>query len=144
MTFWDGGDFASGPPGQIVIEIDRRTVSRVLIAAKVSSDFDENLQIDFSSSGMELEVDSSDPGWANQAFVAASEEIEKGVPAWSWVRRPTGRNAFVGFVIACVAVIVSLIMAHQVSSKSTENVAAAYGYRCISPLASTYRNPRYK
>jgi hypothetical protein len=67
---------------------------------------------------VELEAGSGDRGWVNEVFASVSEEVEKGVPRWEWVRHKGGRSAFIAFVLICLAIIVSLIVVRQLPLKS--------------------------
>jgi hypothetical protein len=120
MGYGEGDDVAIGRPEQIIQEIDRRSVELLTIFAETEGamSFSEELQVALGPSGVELKVGSGDRGWVNQVLVAVTEEVEKGVPGWAWVRRNYGRSAFVAVVLICLAVIVSLLIARHVPRKS--------------------------
>jgi hypothetical protein len=98
------GDEISGPIADVFAEFDRRhpgnlelrieenkvkTVA-VLLGSKETSYFGFHEDGSPPRAPILLGVKSSDRGWARQAFVQLSEEIQKGVPAWSWLCREGG------------------------------------------------------
>lgn len=110
-TIVDGDDKVAGPVAEILEEIDRRTVQTVAFSLKSASHElrREDVSITFTRSetswrsGVSLEVQSTDQGWGRQVFAGLSEEIEKGVPAWSWVQTTGG--SIVIFTLMCASLI---------------------------------------
>ena len=96
-TVVEGTDHISGPIGDVVSSIDRRSASSVSFA--VASEMRH--LYDFLSAtvgkegyqqGASVNVSSSNTAWARQTFARLSEEVEKGVPRWALLRTPWGRR----------------------------------------------------
>jgi hypothetical protein len=120
VGYGDIDDVAIGAPDEIIKEIDTRSVTLLTIFAETetSSQFSEKVQLDFGPDGVALETGSSDRGWVNQVLAAVTEEVEKGVPRWAWVRRRGGRSAFLALVLISLAFIISLIAAKHIPRRS--------------------------
>lgn len=121
MSFTDGTDTTEGDPSQVIDEIDRRTVADVKYNARIRHPVNDRLEIKFAKrdhgAGASIEVESEDRGWANHVFASVSEEIQKGVPRWSWTRRAYGRLIVAVVTALCIAGTVTLIVLPHVPAK---------------------------
>lgn len=77
----------SGDISDVFPEIDRRSLQRVSFISAFHPR--ERIAVTFARNGSEavfLQVESSDSGWARQGIARIAEEVEKGVPRWSFMR----------------------------------------------------------
>lgn len=122
VTIVDGADSVTGPPETVLEELDRRTVSKVLIDTDFPTLWDEKLAVSlsktkefiFSDRGVKLEIRSSSPAWAKQCLAQMSDEIEKSVPRWSFFLTIKGRAALLALTYAVILGIALLIEARHV------------------------------
>lgn len=92
MTLVHGNDTTKGPMGDVIEELDRRTLTSVRFSAgKGYNTIEVTTTRQHRDYGVCLRVVSSDIEWANQAYVGISEEIEKGKPKSCWLRSRLGR-----------------------------------------------------
>jgi len=108
----DGDDVVEGPPDAIFPEIDRRTVSRISVEAQAGLfTFGDKMQVELSSSsGVLVEVSSTDPGWGRQVFASLAEEAEKGKPRWAWFNTSTGSNVGYGTTFLSLYVLLAIFL----------------------------------
>ena len=111
--FLDGDDEVQGPIPDVLNELDRRTTRQLSFkvdASHVPTMNGERIVLSFSrkkeGNSVELEVQSSDPGWARQALTILSEEVEKGVPKWARARTRAGQ-----FLVALAVAVPTVIIA---------------------------------
>lgn len=108
----EGDNSTKGDVEEVLQELDRRNIMSIRFSMK---DYDERIDVELKKEGYEsgakLRVASKDRGWANQVFIRLSEEIEKGVPGWSWLRRQAGRGviALLSTLTPLIAINVALI-----------------------------------
>ena len=100
-TLTSNGESVKGPSSVVLREFDRRVTSSILLEAgdqltnSISVEFNGNNNSKF---GSRVSVRSPDRGWAQQAFVSLSEEVEKGVPWWRYLQSSNG-GLIVGLVV---------------------------------------------
>ncbi|MET8256469.1 hypothetical protein [Micromonospora sp. NPDC005205] len=105
----EGSESISGSLHAVVAAIDRRTFKRMTFKLKGFSSpqleltFDSELE---SGQGLTLQVSSSWRDWVRQTFTELSDEIDKGVPRWHFLRTGPGLalitlvGGLAGFAIA--------------------------------------------
>ncbi|WP_188188937.1 hypothetical protein [Nonomuraea sp. SYSU D8015] len=109
-------DQISGSIDDVFSEIDRRSIRRLTFIAALQPR--ERLILRFSRHQMPavtLEVESSDTGWARQALAKLADEVDKGVPRWSFVWGP-GERAFYTNVAASAIVGLAVGVSELASS----------------------------
>jgi hypothetical protein len=119
MTLVHGNDTTKGPIGDVIEELDRRTLTSVQFSAgKGHYTVEVTLTLQHRDYGVCLRVVSSDIEWANQAYVGISEEIEKGKPKPYWLRSGLGRilaslTTSVSIVYVILAILLSKLPAQD-------------------------------
>jgi hypothetical protein len=117
-TIVDGDDTTTGDSGTVLAELDRRTVKSVQFSMNTEEDkiivsFGRYIGYSFkyrSDYGVKLEVASSDRGWANQAYARLSDEVGKGEPGYSWLRKRTGRlAAIIASAVTTMAIVLMIL-----------------------------------
>jgi len=145
-TLIDGDDTTKGKGGGILRELDRRSVQSVAFDIL---DYDEQIVVtldrkpsSFNACGAELKVRSADVGWARQAFAYLSDEISKGEPRYSWIRKSFGKViAGTGLALAFTLTVV-LLVTPSVPSKWQFVPWAAGGYVLfILAVVLSYSSP---
>jgi hypothetical protein len=84
-------DVVTGPTESVLTEVDRRSVRSLTFIGAI--DFGEYVIVTFTRTqdwAARVEVRSSNIGWAKQALTRLTDEIEKGVPQWAFMRNSTG------------------------------------------------------
>lgn len=82
-------DKATGSIAELMPEIDRRTVQQITFIGALGPK--ERIAVALTRSGsydvaVQVKVESTDPGWARQAFSELADEIDKGVPRWAYMQ----------------------------------------------------------
>ena len=142
VTMVDGDDTTTGASAAVFAELDKRTVRSLTFVVGDSYE-NEHVIIELSREGIRssgysgmmssaygvtLKVASTDRGWAKQVFAQLSEEVDKGVPKYSWVHKRLGRLVVgVGSVIAVTFAIILMILP-----------AIPHGDRWIAWVGSAY------
>lgn len=114
-TLVDGDDTTKGEIASVLAELDRRSVKSVEFSMW---HYDERVAVTLDRKagrlrgyGARLQVKSSDLGWARQTFAHLSDEISKGEPKYSWIRKTSGRIAVVcGWALAPILAIVLIVL----------------------------------
>jgi hypothetical protein len=113
MTIVEGTDTITGSIEGVLGEVDRRSTSEICFSNRLrygSSDLlSVKLRRDRSHKAAELHIKSEDPGWAREAFVHLSEQIDKGYPRWGWICSGRGEVLFVLFNTLCLMALVALL-----------------------------------
>jgi hypothetical protein len=118
-----GSEVVKGSYDEVMESFDRRTYSEIRLAVDADNPLGRDaLKLDLGRyrgrdpqgpaygarfpSGVSLEIKSSDPNWALQAFAQLSNEIDKGQPWWRWIH--TGAGVMFFYVALALALAVSL------------------------------------
>lgn len=127
LSFVEGVDAISGSPGDVLPEIDRRSVGSISLKAEFP-ERSERLSVEMIRSGyrsgVQIEVSSSDQGWARQAFSRLDEEIGKGVPRWSWVHSFNGPIIIGTLIFLAVFSIYALVLNGHISVEAWTAIAS--------------------
>ena len=94
-----------GLPIEVLGEIDPKVIRRLSISAPNSVAQEANVQLDFSASGVTLQV-AGEPGWLRMAGGALKSEVAKGVPAWAWLRASVGWWLYASIAIVALALAI--------------------------------------
>lgn len=156
----DGPDSSEGPPGELLDEIDKRTVEEVAFSGDFGwKDGEVRLTLARRSQqgttpGVELAVSAPDQGWARQTFAHLAEEIEKGVPYWGAVRgRGVVTVAAALFVTVTLCLVLYAVLKNipsggegglQVSSLSFSILLSLGISAALFALASIFRNELFE
>lgn len=77
----------TGPPDQIVNELDPPFAERLSIRAPRSANLPIQATVHFSQEeGCSVELRGNDPAWLRTARDTLGAELERGVPNWAWLR----------------------------------------------------------
>ncbi|MEV0424800.1 hypothetical protein [Streptosporangium canum] len=86
LVLLDDEDKVVGSIDDIFPEIDRRSMERLTFISAINPR--EHLIVTFArdSAAATVDIESEDTGWARQALARITDEVEKGVPRWAFVR----------------------------------------------------------
>jgi hypothetical protein len=139
VTIVDGDDKTKGGIEPVLAEVDRRTVGSIKFSTeKYGDQVAVTLERNNSHSdcGVELEVSSPDRGWGNHAYAQLSDEISKGEPRYSWIRKWYGRGTVgIGSSILIVLAVVLIIL--PAVSRKDRFLVWIIGFFCTYGLAVT-------
>jgi hypothetical protein len=124
VKFTEGDDEVSGALGQVMPEVDRRSLKTISFRASNSGygPYGDLLELKFSRnpgiygpgsfapSAVVLTVRSSDAGWAREAFAHLSEKVELGVPWWGRLHSIAGST-----VMAAIAFATTILVGYTIA-----------------------------
>jgi hypothetical protein len=128
LTIVDGPDEVTGSPEAVFDEIDRRTVYKVRLQTSWPA-YEEKLLIEFERErhgGIRLSVASESAAWARTAFAQLSDEIEKSVPKWAFLRSEKGLNRMSYLVSFAVALPIEIWVLNLPLRESKQIVGAIF------------------
>lgn len=124
------GEAISGTFDEVKQEFDTRTFTRLAFSIDTPLGSDDRVVLRFDPykkkggnppPDLHLDVKSSDRGWALQVMAQVSDEIQRGVPRWSWLYK--GWAAGLGTVVLYIAFLVSLRPLLKLIPKTSDTTA---------------------
>lgn len=139
VTLTQGDDSVTGTFDDIKDEIDRRVVSAIVFSVTYpysigGETFKLSMKWAGYSSPVELEVSSTDIGWANQAFARLSSEIDKGRPPFGWIASGLGGPLMIGLSAYALVSIALVSIFHRVSPGEWNEVGFLIAILICLPL----------
>jgi hypothetical protein len=121
MEITEKTDSVTGSPPAIYDGLDRRTARQIRILSDFGNE-DEALEVLLKkdpkpgdlTSGVTINVRSTDTGWAEQSLAELTKEIEKSVPRWALLRRAPGFIAAQLVIFVVVWGIIAIIQAKHI------------------------------
>ncbi|MGW0071046.1 hypothetical protein ACWDUI_26700 [Streptosporangium sandarakinum] len=120
----------SGDFEEVLAELDRRSIRKIIFAGAIAPR--DKVIISFEkgeSPPVVLSIQSPHPSWGRQALARLSDEIEKGVPSWSFIHE----RRMASFIFRLLAVIILAAAATMAIMKNffTEEGGGLFLFTCL-------------